>query len=176
MPRARTVFVTVGTTKFDALISACDSPQLADMLVKKGYTRLVMQVGSAGYLPHRLFPPNSRTAQLHSGLSVEWFDFAPSLAPHLEAADLVVSHAGSGSIFESLRLGRPLVVVPNPLLMDNHQAELAEKLESLGHLRAATPATLADVIGGMRQGELVPYQKGDPGGIAAAIDAFMGQE
>lgn len=29
--------------------------------------------------------------------------------------------AGSGSIFESLRLGRPLVVVPNPLLMDNHQ-------------------------------------------------------
>lgn len=56
------------------------------------------------------------------------------------------------------------------------QAELAEKLESLGHLRAATPATLADVIGGMRQGELVPYQKGDPGGIAAAIGAFMGQK
>lgn len=36
--------------------------------------------------------------------------------------------AGSGSIFEALRLRLPLVVVPNPLLMDNHQAELATKV------------------------------------------------
>ncbi len=36
--------------------------------------------------------------------------------------------AGSGSIFETLRLRCPLVVVPNPLLMDNHQAELADKV------------------------------------------------
>ena len=36
--------------------------------------------------------------------------------------------AGSGSIFETLRLCRPLVVVPNPALMDNHQVELATKV------------------------------------------------
>lgn len=39
---------------------------------------------------------------------------------------------GSGSIFETLRLRRPLVVVPNPLLMDNHQVELADKVRPGG--------------------------------------------
>lgn len=52
------------------------------------------QVGAAEYTPRRLFPPNSRTAQLHNGLAVEFFDFAPSLAAHMEAAALVISHAG----------------------------------------------------------------------------------
>jgi UDP-N-acetylglucosamine transferase subunit ALG13 len=38
------VFVTVGTTKFDALIRACDRQALADALVERGYSRLIMQV------------------------------------------------------------------------------------------------------------------------------------
>ena len=42
--------------------------------------------------------------------------------------------AGSGSIFEALSYGRPLIVVPNPLLMDNHQAELGTHLANLQHL------------------------------------------
>lgn len=45
----------------------------------------------------------------------------PAAPPHPPAS-------GSGSIFETLRLRCPLVVVPNPLLMDNHQAELADKV------------------------------------------------
>jgi UDP-N-acetylglucosamine transferase subunit ALG13 len=39
--------------------------------------------------------------------------------------------AGSGSIFETLHAGKPLIVVPNPLLMDNHQAELGDHLEAM---------------------------------------------
>jgi len=35
---------------------------------------------------------------------------------------------GSGSIFEALSGGKALIVVPNPLLMDNHQAELGDHL------------------------------------------------
>lgn len=42
--------------------------------------------------------------------------------------------AGSGSIFETLTAQRPLIVVPNPLLMDNHQVELGDQLQSMGHL------------------------------------------
>lgn len=62
------------------------------------------------------------------------FDFVPNLGEAIKKASLVISHAGSGSIFESLSSGCPLIVVPNPLLMDNHQVELAEQLAALKHL------------------------------------------
>jgi beta-1,4-N-acetylglucosaminyltransferase len=44
-PAERTVFVTVGTTRFDALIRAVDRRAFADVLVAAGYTRLIMQIG-----------------------------------------------------------------------------------------------------------------------------------
>lgn len=41
---SRTAFVTVGTTKFDALIAAVDTAAVAEALSSHGYDRLVMQV------------------------------------------------------------------------------------------------------------------------------------
>ena len=35
---------------------------------------------------------------------------------------------GSGSILDALRIEVPIIVVPNPDLLDNHQLELAEAL------------------------------------------------
>ncbi|RUP44261.1 hypothetical protein BC936DRAFT_149703 [Jimgerdemannia flammicorona] len=46
--------------------------------------------------------------------------------------------AGSGSILESLRLQKPLIVVANETLMDNHQDELAEALQEEGYLVYST--------------------------------------
>ena len=37
-------------------------------------------------------------------------------------ADLIVSHAGSGSVFEAMALRKPVIAVPNAILMHNHQA------------------------------------------------------
>lgn len=45
---------------------------------------------------------------------------------------------GSGTILDVLRSGKPLIVVPNPTLMDNHQEELAVQLDSLDYLRATS--------------------------------------
>lgn len=47
---------------------------------------------------------------------------------------------GSGTILDVLRLGKPLIVVPNPTLLDNHQEELASALAELGHLQSTTVA------------------------------------
>lgn len=41
---ARTVFVTVGTTKFEALVAAVDTKEVAGALIQQGYTQLVVQV------------------------------------------------------------------------------------------------------------------------------------
>lgn len=50
--------------------------------------------------------------------------------------------AGAGSIFEALRARKPLLVVVNAGLMDNHQQELAEALAARGHLAHCAPAGL----------------------------------
>lgn len=39
----KVVFVTVGTTRFDALIAAMDTPTVCQTLVDRGFTHLTMQ-------------------------------------------------------------------------------------------------------------------------------------
>lgn len=48
------VFVTVGTTKFDALIAAVDTNAVAEALLAKGFTELIMQVCDISISIHRL--------------------------------------------------------------------------------------------------------------------------
>jgi len=45
-----------------------------------------------------------------------------------------VSPAGAGSCLETLEKGKPLVVVINEKLMNNHQLELAKQLHRDGHV------------------------------------------
>ena len=45
---------------------------------------------------------------------------------------------GAGSVMETLAAGKPLVVIINERLMDNHQLELAERLAEDGHLLYGT--------------------------------------
>ncbi|MCJ1311856.1 N-acetylglucosaminyldiphosphodolichol N-acetylglucosaminyltransferase catalytic subunit alg13 [Agyrium rufum] len=48
--------------------------------------------------------------------------------------DLAHRVTGSGSILEALRIGVPIVVVPNPSLLDNHQWDLAVALSKQGYV------------------------------------------
>ncbi|XP_073020638.1 uncharacterized protein [Primulina eburnea] len=128
----RIVFVTVGTTSFDSLVRAVDTGAVREALFEKGYTHLLIQMGRGSYIP-------MKSAGEGGFVSVDYFTFSPSIADHLRSASLVISHAGSGSIFETLRLRKPLIVVVNEDLMDNHQSELAEELAERKHLFCARP-------------------------------------
>jgi hypothetical protein len=44
----------------------------------------------------------------------------------------------------------------------------------MGHLYAATPQNLAQVVAGMDPARLAPYDKGDPAGIVQHIDCAIG--
>ncbi|DBA82262.1 TPA: hypothetical protein ACH3X2_000532 [Trebouxia sp. C0005] len=171
-----TVFVTVGTTKFDALIQAVDTIEIADALVKQGCTALVIQKGAGRYQVQTLVPLGRQHHQHSNGLQVQVFEFAPSLADYMKQADLIISHAGSGSIFEALRLGKPLVAVPNAILMDNHQAELAEHLAYLKHIIAARPDTLVHTLQHLSIDDLKPYESGDAKGIISHIDTLVAKK
>ncbi|KAM6198223.1 UDP-N-acetylglucosamine transferase subunit ALG13-like isoform 1-T1 [Sarcoramphus papa] len=121
----KSVFVTVGTTSFDDLIATVCSPAALQVLQSRGYQKLVLQVGRGALKP-----------ALHSSpaMAVEAFRFKDSLGEDLRRADLVISHAGAGSCLEALEKQKPLIVVTNEKLMNNHQLELAKQLHRDGHV------------------------------------------
>ncbi|RDX64828.1 UDP-N-acetylglucosamine transferase subunit ALG13-like protein [Mucuna pruriens] len=164
--KKRVVFVTVGTTSFDALVKAVDSNNVKQALFAKGYTHLLIQMGRGFYLPTK--------SEGDGLLAVDYFTFSSSIADHLRSASLVISHAGSGSIFETLRLGKPLIVVVNEDLMDNHQSELAEELADRKHLYCASPQTLHQTIADMDLSSLFHYSPGDATPVAKHINNFLG--
>nr|XP_011466454.1 PREDICTED: UDP-N-acetylglucosamine transferase subunit ALG13 homolog [Fragaria vesca subsp. vesca]XP_011466455.1 PREDICTED: UDP-N-acetylglucosamine transferase subunit ALG13 homolog [Fragaria vesca subsp. vesca] len=143
MKSKKTVFVTVGTTSFDALVKAMDTREVKEELSRRGYTEILIQMGRGSYIP-------SKSEGGDDSIAVDYFNFSSSIADHVRAASLVISHAGSGSIFETLRLGKPLIVVVNEDLMDNHQSELAEELADRKHLYYARPQTLRYIIADMK--------------------------
>ena len=51
----RTVFVTVGTTCFDALVKAVDTHEFKRELFARGYTHLLIQMGRGSYIPTKVF-------------------------------------------------------------------------------------------------------------------------
>lgn len=49
------VFVTVGTTCFDALVRAVDTQAVKEELFRRGYTHLLIQMGRGSYVPWKVF-------------------------------------------------------------------------------------------------------------------------
>ncbi|XP_059652515.1 uncharacterized protein LOC132299736 isoform X3 [Cornus florida] len=82
----RIVFVTVGTTCFDALVKAVDTEKVKETLSSKGYTHLLIQMGRGSYLP-------TKSDGEDGSLVTDYFSFSSSIADHLRSASLVISHA-----------------------------------------------------------------------------------
>ncbi|KAJ1688470.1 hypothetical protein LUZ63_019860 [Rhynchospora breviuscula] len=159
MGKRREVIVTVGTTRFNKLVAAADSESVKAALLRRGFSHLRIQIQIALSLSL-------------SGQEIE--------VDHLKAASLVITHAGSESIFETLRLSKPLIVVGNEGLMDkdNHQTELAQELANRKHIFFVRgPHLLAQTIESMDLESIVPYtfegkgcvKKGGEGEGAAGI-------
>jgi UDP-N-acetylglucosamine transferase subunit ALG13 len=91
------------------------------------------------------------TTMYHHRILVRWYRFIPSLVSEMERSDIILCHAGAGTLLEALEIAakssamttegltcknkkKIVNAVINSSLMDNHQSELAEELESRGHL------------------------------------------
>ncbi|XP_049684095.1 putative bifunctional UDP-N-acetylglucosamine transferase and deubiquitinase ALG13 [Accipiter gentilis] len=161
----KSVFVTVGTTSFDDLIATVCSPPALQVLQSRGYQKLVLQVGRGELKPALRGSP---------ALAVEAFRFKDSLAEDLRRADLVISHAGAGSCLETLEEGKPLIVVTNEKLMNNHQLELAKQLHRDGHVLYCNCSTLVETLQSMDLSTLKPYPPGQPEKFALFLDQVAG--
>lgn len=78
-----------------------------------------------------------RSRKYH-GFEMMVFPFSSDICQIISKCELVISHAGTGSIMDTLRLEKPLVVVTNDKLMNKHQEEVADELVKLGCCRKMT--------------------------------------
>jgi len=164
---SKTVFVTVGTTKFESLIESVSSKSFLDWLVSQQYTKIIVQHGR-GSKP-----------TLETSLECEIYDFKKSLEQDMKDADLVISHGGAGTIVEATKLGCKLVVVINELLMNNHQEELAEALAERKYLymvKRTQDLESSAVRNEMAAYVPIPFRTGDPDELPRFLDSFLGFE
>ena len=156
MDNSKYVFVTVGSTSFDDLISHVHSPSVLQLLQSQGYSRIVYQIGQGKYIPTSESVPNK-------SIKIEHFTTKDSIENYLRNASLVICHAGVGTVMESLRLKRQVVVVVNSSLMDDHQLEVAEALESSGHVYLCpVPNQIEQILSDIpSNSKLIPISKLD---------------
>jgi beta-1,4-N-acetylglucosaminyltransferase len=161
-------FVTVGTTRFDEFVSALTSPTALQMFVSQGYSSLTIQYGTG-----------EKPVLENSGLNlhIQCYSFQPSLSDDMQRADLILSHAGAGTVMEALKLRKKLVVVINTLLMNNHQEELACAMAQRGHLfMVANPELLEKRETWTLFEDFCPvvHQGGDDRDFPRLLDSFLG--
>ena len=140
---ARSMFVTVGTTEFDQLITKINSEMFLKCLEQSRITRLVVQIGRGTLEPMYLVENCA-----HFGIAASFFRFKGTLNDDMQASDIIVSHCGAGSILEATAMGKPLICVVNSSLQDNHQTELSGAVDALNNpfLRATDPTNLLQAI------------------------------
>ncbi|AWG85228.1 glycosyltransferase [Vibrio parahaemolyticus] len=104
------ILVTVGTTAFDELITVIDESFKHDQSVN-----IIAQISSSSnYTPKY----------------IESFEFSDDFDSFVESADIIITHAGAGSVYSMLEKGKKLVVVPNLTRVDDHQLELAKYVQN----------------------------------------------
>ena len=204
--------MTVGTTKFDSLIEAILDPNFLAHIPRDdcgAYTSLTVQYGRGSVIPFAgsvvsemkdetdgaaAANCSAVTKQDANRIRCDAYQFKPSLRQDMEDADLIISHAGAGSIMEGMELcaaanvkrksspniqrQKKLVVVTNAALMHGHQSELADALEARGHLfvvRDPRELLQEDTLKRIEAFDQVPFEGGDGGkDFAALVDSHFG--
>lgn len=164
-----TIFVTVGTTQFDALIRIISTTELREVFKEIGCKKLIIQTGT-GDVPSDI----DEIYSSDGSITLKTYELKSSIAKDIEQADLVISHAGAGSCIEVLRAEKPLLTVTNDELADNHQVELAEELCREGYLFFCTPKRLAQALRQFDARKLKKYEEGNVKDFVKYLDNFMG--
>ncbi|HTW28915.1 MAG TPA: undecaprenyldiphospho-muramoylpentapeptide beta-N-acetylglucosaminyltransferase [Acetobacteraceae bacterium] len=113
----------------------------------------------------------TRAAYAESGIAAELAPFFPDVAERLAQAHLVIARAGASTVAELAVAGRPAILVPLPIAIDDHQAANARALAETGGAIAMrqtgfTPDALAEVLASLLD---------DPARLAAMAAAARAQ-
>lgn len=108
------ILITVGTTKFDELI------EFADNLSEIYEHKFIAQISNGEYRPKNM----------------EHFEFSDNINEFYEWADIVICHAGAGTIYTLLEMNKKVIVVPNQIRVDKHQNDIATAMSNKGFVKS----------------------------------------
>eukprot|EP00382_Lankesteria_abbotti_P005484 CAMPEP_0113851194 /NCGR_PEP_ID=MMETSP0372-20130328/4439_1 /TAXON_ID=340204 /ORGANISM="Lankesteria abbotti" /LENGTH=159 /DNA_ID=CAMNT_0000821845 /DNA_START=92 /DNA_END=568 /DNA_ORIENTATION=- /assembly_acc=CAM_ASM_000359 len=153
------IFVTVGTTSFDRLLDVVDSVPFHELAVSLGFHKLVVQMAG-------LHTIGESPLQI-----VESFELKPSIQQEVDGCDVVICHAGAGSVLQCLKAKKKCLAVVNGDLMGNHQIELALQLEEENYLLAAkSPSEVPSKFKKLCSSNLKEFPKPDSSNFWSMID------
>lgn len=156
----RALVTTGATVTFRSLIENVLENKLLNNLVRHGYTLLIVQYGkpeeSVSFLKKllnqlhddgkisKIVESNEKNTGVtfdvvyKDTLRIKCIQFDAKLVERfVQNSELVISHAGTGSIMDSFRAGvEKIIVMVNDKLKDNHQQEIADAFESIGLVMA----------------------------------------
>lgn len=155
------IFVTVGTQlSFDRLVGAVD-----EWAGAAGGREVFAQIGPSALQPRHI-------------------EYSAFISPaecraRMRAAQVIVAHAGMGTILSALELGKPLIVVPRIAALgehrNEHQMATAKRFAELGKVNVAfDTAELAEALdrldGLPAQERISPYASDE---LVSTLRAFI---
>ena len=149
----KSAFVTVGTTQFDLLIETIvtDKNVIQTLVDCLKIDKLILQIGNSQMPSFDNLP-----------IKIEYYKYKDSIENDIQQADLVISHAGAGTILQTLEAHKPLLVVVNEKLMNNHQLEIAHVMEQQDYLYYCTCSTIGETLEKFANHQFKQYEKGNP--------------
>ena len=155
------IFVAVGTqVPFDRLVRAVDA-----WATRHGRDDVFAQIGRDAWRPNRL----------------EWAETlsAKEFEDRVAGAEVVVSHAGMGTVLTALDLGKPLLIMPRRAALrehrNDHQVATARKLAEMDMADVAMDET--ELVDRLDHLELVragrPLRDERLDGLLGALERFI---
>lgn len=134
------IFLTVGTTPFDDLIRVCDK-ELSTA------HKVVMQIS-----PYATYKP----------INFPYFEYGSDIDSYIEDAEIIISHAGAGSVYSILEKRKRAIFVPNFRMKDDHQEDICRYVAQNGYAavyRVQYGISLADVLDSVLKTEFSVYER-----------------
>lgn len=97
------ILVTLGTTKFDSLI------EYIDKNISNENYNITLQIADGIYKPKNF----------------NYFTYKEDIEKYYKESDIIICHAGAGTIYRLLELKKKIIIVPNLDRIDNHQSDIA---------------------------------------------------
>ena len=160
------IFVVTGSRQypFDRLIEGIDQLFAEKVIAEPVFA----QIGNARYVPRHFSFTNFITQQ--------------EFLEKINEADLVITHAASGTVMKALRADKKVIVVPRQRKygehIDDHQIQAARAYSDHGYALAVFDmVNLGETINKIKEGniELRRWENKDPLSIANLIDGFIAQ-